>query len=261
MDSRFSTTGSRHHHWLYVWIPIFGSVVWFGTLLAMLVTWLAQGRPHYVSMEGNIAYISDVGADILKPLFITGCSITALSFFLTLVVEKGLRHTGRLVPNFRNRERVCAFLAILGSFIGGCGLILLSIFDTKRFPSLHRVFLLVFMLGVALSALFTIMELRFIAHDVPWLRTLRVHYIVKGIIAGAEILLAIAFAIFLFLDGTVAYDVAAILEWVIAFGFTFYLLSFAWDLRMSKGVGKGEARLLALQGADVGEHNGGMRQI
>jgi len=82
------------------------------TLLAMLITWLATGRPHYgkvypvcikmstlltklVSMEGNVPYISDIGADILKPLFIVGCSITAVSFFLTLFIERYLRHSGR----------------------------------------------------------------------------------------------------------------------------------------------------------------------
>ena len=60
----------------------------------------------------------------------------------------------------RRRERVLSTLAIIGSFIGGCGLILLSIFDTKRFTSLHRVFLLVFIVGVGLSAIFTVVEVR-----------------------------------------------------------------------------------------------------
>jgi len=32
----------------------------------------------------------------------------------------------------------------------------------------------------------------------------------------------------------------AVLEWVIAFGFTFYLLTFVYDLRLSKGVADGE---------------------
>lgn len=66
-----------------------------GTLLAMLITWLASGRPKYVSQEGSIAYISDVGADVLKPLFITGCVITGVSFFLSLSIERWLRHSGR----------------------------------------------------------------------------------------------------------------------------------------------------------------------
>ena len=65
------------------------------TLWALLITWLASGRPHYVSQDGNIAYISDVGADILKPLFIVGCSITGVSFFLSSAIERWLRHEGR----------------------------------------------------------------------------------------------------------------------------------------------------------------------
>ncbi len=58
----------------------------------------------------------------------------------------------------RRREKVFGILAIFGSFIGGAGLVLLSIFDTKRFTSAHRIFLLVFMIGVALSAIFTVAE-------------------------------------------------------------------------------------------------------
>ena len=84
-----------HTHWYYVWIPIFTALVWEATILAMLITWLAQGRPKYVTMDGSIAYISDVGADILKPLFIVGCSITGVGFALTLMVERWLRHKGR----------------------------------------------------------------------------------------------------------------------------------------------------------------------
>jgi hypothetical protein len=61
----------------------------------------------------------------------------------------------------RRREQVLSSLAILGSFIGGLGLILLTIFDTKRHPSLHRVFLLIFMVGVAMSAIFSVLEVRF----------------------------------------------------------------------------------------------------
>lgn len=148
----------RHHHWIYVWIPVFGAFIWCGTLFAMLITWKAQGEPHYSSQVGNLPYISDIGADILKPLFITAACITAICFVLALSVERGLRHSGRLLPNMRKREKVLSVLAIVGSGIGGAGLILLSIFDTKRHPNLHHVFLLVFMAGVALSAIFSILE-------------------------------------------------------------------------------------------------------
>ena len=76
--------------------------VGIGTLLAMLITYLAQGRPHYPSEDGSIAYISDVGADILKPLFVTGCAITGMGFFLSLVIERWLRHSGRCVTSRLN---------------------------------------------------------------------------------------------------------------------------------------------------------------
>ena len=148
-----------------------------GTLLSMLITWLATGRPQYVSQEGNIAYISDVGASYLKPLFIVGCSVTAVCFFLSLLVERWLRHTGRyvgwvtycvlsnkiriidsLMPTMRRRELVLGVLAAISAFIGGAGLILLSVFDTAQYTTPHRVFLLVFMMGVSLSAIFTVVE-------------------------------------------------------------------------------------------------------
>lgn len=102
--------------------------------------------------------ISDIGADILKPFFIIGCIITALSLVGTLFAERWLRHEGRLTRDHRLRQKILAILAIIGSFVGGAGLILLSGFDTKRYTSLHRVFLGIFMLGVALSAIFTVAE-------------------------------------------------------------------------------------------------------
>jgi hypothetical protein len=228
----------RYFHWSYVWIPLFGAFIWFGTLLSMLVTWLAQGRRHYVSMEGSIAYISDIGADFLKPLFVAGCSITAVCFFLSLCIERWLRHSGRLIPGMRRRERVFSILAILSSFIGGCGLILLSVLDTKRHPSLHRLFLLIFMIGVVLSAIFTVVEYRWISKDFNGFKELQTAYRAKSMIAGILIILAIAFGVALYKST----DAGAVLEWVIALGFTLYLLTFAYDLRLSKGVPRGHLK-------------------
>ncbi|KAJ7671580.1 Frag1/DRAM/Sfk1 [Mycena polygramma] len=239
-----SNVNAHNHpraHWWYVWIPIFGSFIWFGTILSMLITWLAEGgtsRPRYSSQEESIAYISDVGADFLKPLFVTGCCITAVAFFSSLLIERYLRHSGRLIPTMRRREKVFSVLAVLGSFIGGLGLILLSIFDTKRHPSLHRGFLLMFMAGVAISAIFTCIEYRWLSKDFFYLRQLRTAYIAKGIIVTLLVCLAIAFGICLFTQS--AFNAGAILEWTISLGFTFYLVTFYFDLRQAKGVHKGE---------------------
>jgi hypothetical protein len=66
----------------------------------------------------------------------------------------------RLLPYKRKTGWVCGILAVIGAFIGGLGLILLSVFDTARYVLAHRVFLLVFMVGVSLSAIFTVVEVR-----------------------------------------------------------------------------------------------------
>ena len=52
------------------------------------------------------------------------------------------------------------------------------------------------------------------------------------------------------------------LEWTIAFGYTFYLLTFAYDLRMAKGIHRGQLskeRMLAMQGR--GGNAAAMREV
>jgi hypothetical protein len=117
----------------------------------------------------------------------------------------------------RKRESVFGCLAVISSFIGGCGLVLLSVFDTQRHPTIHRLFLLVFMLGVVASAIFTVVEVcaimcfynsffffivnlqfRWLSKDFIYVRTLRIAYIAKATIASILIILAIAFAVALY---------------------------------------------------------------
>lgn len=195
----------------------------------------------------------------------------------------------------RKREAAFSYLAILGSVIGGAGVILLSIFDTKRHPSLHRGFLLMFLVGVVISAFFTIggvcnfssllelstssscpvvdhgallfVQYMWLSKDYPMYDTLKKAYIAKAIITTILVACAIVFGITLYTDGNVGgkhaffsschtlpqfvslllflsltdiFCVTGIFEWIIAFGYTFYLLSFAYDLRLSKGAHAGQ---------------------
>jgi len=66
------------------------------------------------------------------------------------------------MPTMRRRELVLGVLAAISAFIGGAGLILLSVFDTAQYTTPHRVFLLVFMMGVSLSAIFTVVEVEWL---------------------------------------------------------------------------------------------------
>lgn len=67
---------------------------------------------------------------------------------------------GRNQALVRRLEKGLDWASILAGAMGAVALILLSVLDTARHPSLHRLFLLLFMLGVVLSALFTTLEYR-----------------------------------------------------------------------------------------------------
>ncbi|KAI0315923.1 Frag1/DRAM/Sfk1 [Amylostereum chailletii] len=215
----------------YVWVPICGAFMWCGQLLAMLLTWVGEGTPVYISESGTVPFISDIGADILKPLFVTGCIVTATTFVLSLVLRR--RVSGRA----KGWERACTYAAILGGSVGGLGLVLLSGFDTKRHWALHRHFLYIFIGGVGASALCTVLEFRWMraryraadAEDIC--KRLDRAFTAKAVLALVLIAVAIAFGIENEVDPT-----GAILEWMIAFGFTLYFLTFAYDMRLARAL-------------------------
>ena len=228
-----SLLSERHRY--FVLIPLFAAFIWFSALLAMLLTWLISGCPKYVSTQVAVAYISDVGASFLKPLFVVACCITGSGLLISLTIERVLRHKGRLAPELHQRERILGRLAIVGAFIAMLGLALLSGFDVGRYPTEHYIFLLVFLIGVSLSAIFTVIEFRWLAHDYAEVEKLKTAYVAKAAIGLTLVLLAIVFGATAFC----APNVGGVVEWLIAFGFAFYLLTFAYDLRMARtGMGR-----------------------
>lgn len=189
---------------------------------------------HYVrygSMEPNqsIAYISDVGAQKLKPLFITGCVLTTIFLDISFLSDRWLRHRGRLVPNTTRGEKILSGLTIFWALIGTIGLILLSIFDTARHPMLHDLFLGFFIIGYLLSAIFICWEYQRLGVRNPEHNILAISFWIKLAFVLITIALAIPFAI-LTKNGGSGKNIAAILEWVIAVIFSFYVFSFYVDL-------------------------------
>jgi len=216
---------------LSYWVaPILGGLVWLATILALLLYWIIDAhKTHYVSMADaqTIAYISDVGASNLKPLFIAGCVLTTVLLDVSFAADRWLRHRGRLAPNTTTFEKVLSGLTIVFAIIGTAGLILLSIFDTARHPRLHDVFLLLFIAGYVLSAIFICWEYRRLGKSHRETRILRISYYIKLAFVLVEIILAVAFVSCTF---TGHYNPAAVLEWVIAFLFSAYVFSFYVDL-------------------------------
>ncbi|KZT52412.1 hypothetical protein CALCODRAFT_502355 [Calocera cornea HHB12733] len=239
----------RYFHVHPSWVPVVPIVAWFITLWVLLGVWLAQGRPQYPSMEESIAYISDCGATYLKPLFVVGCIITGIGFFATLLVDGLLRRAGILERTGRRKVRWLSYLSIASAFVGCLGLILLSGFDTLRYPHEHHAFLAVFMVGVILSAIFTIAEYAALmrspnVHNTRWLT---LSFYGKILVFVLELALAIAFGVCL--NNGHLYNPGAIIEWIVAFVFEFYLVTFWADLHPANAVlherdGDVEARMV-----------------
>ncbi|KAF1949602.1 hypothetical protein CC80DRAFT_428746 [Byssothecium circinans] len=209
-------------------VPLFSAFVWLAMLIAMLVTWSVQGQPFYSSMSENqsIAYISDIGAQGLKPLFITMSTVTVVSFDLAFILERWLRHTGKLVPNTSIWQKIYSGISLVAAIAGAAGLILLSIFDTLRHNRLHNIFLAVFIGGYIVSAIFICWEYQRLGIHFRQHSVLRASFWVKLAFILIEIALAVAFGVS---SRTHRYNTAAVLEWVIAFIFFFYVLSFFID--------------------------------
>lgn len=213
-------------YWVF---PVISALCWLGMLMGMLIHWNVTGKPHYASMDPsqNIAYISDVGAQSLKPLFIAGSCVTTVFLDAAFLSERWLRHNGRLVANTSVFQKVLSWLSLFFAGVGTVGLICLSIFDTLRHPTLHDLFLLLFIAGYVISAIFLCWEYQRLGIHFRQHAVLRNSFWIKLVFILVELALAIAFAVCNFKK---QYNAAAVLEWAVSFVFTFYLLSFVYDL-------------------------------
>ncbi|GAM89840.1 hypothetical protein ANO11243_078790 [Dothideomycetidae sp. 11243] len=212
----------------YYLFPIISGLVWTGTLLGLLIHWLVDGRPHYVSMAPTqtIAYISDVGAETLKPLFIAGSCVTIVCFDAVFILSNWLRQRERLAPHTNKSEKIFNILACVFSVVGGAGLILLSIFDTRRYHHLHDVMLAVFIIGYIVTAIFVCAEYQRLGIHQRQYRLLRFSFWLKLGWIFLFLALAIVFGVSMKKGRN---NLAAVFEWIIAFLFSIFVASFAID--------------------------------
>lgn len=159
----------------------------------MLVVWCKEGRPRLPSMapDQRIAYISDVGAQGLKPLFIATSTVMAIALDLALISDRWLRHKGRLARNRNWYEKTLSVLSVLSAIGGSVGIISLTIMDTYRHPTLHDRFIAVFVVGYVLSAIFICSSYASLGFKIREYRLLRATIYIKAVFAGTEIALAI----------------------------------------------------------------------
>lgn len=159
-------------------------------------------------------------------MFIAMSAVTVITFDLAFIFERYLRHTGKLARNTSHWQKVYSACATIAAIVGAVGLILLTIFDTKRHNKLHNIFLGVFIIGYIVSAIFICWEYQRLGIHYREHSILRISFWIKLFFIISEICLAIAFGV---CSKEHVYNVAAVFEWVVAFIYCFYVLSFFID--------------------------------
>ncbi|KAF1963239.1 hypothetical protein CC80DRAFT_294 [Byssothecium circinans] len=230
-----------HRLWLF---PVVAGTSWFVTLAAMLLTWIGRGCPHYPGQQNPyVAFISDIAAFQLKPLFLVGSLTTASCFIATVVAV----HASRYDRHMYGIEDVAwkrwtSTMAMLSGVVAGLGLTLLAVLDTFRFHTEHAVLLLVCLIGLSLSMVLTTV----VYWDQAWkptpFRRLRTYCVTGTVIVFVDFALGVGFYTLLQL---LYWRTAGVLEWVMAFTGAFYLFSLAGFVSVPKeGIDDEERRAL-----------------
>ncbi|KAJ6098550.1 hypothetical protein N7467_000085 [Penicillium canescens] len=230
--------------WLF---PVVSGCMWLAMLVAMLTSWAADGKPHYTTMndELSIPYISHIGAERLKPLFVAGCVVTGVFLTLSLLSERWLRHAGQLARNRDLFDKSCAIGSIFFALTGALGVILLSIFDTKHHQHLHYGFLAMFIASYVVCAILVCLEYIHLGRWYhPQARILLVSFYLKSLFIVCELGVAIGFGVCAKSSSKERKNAGAVLEWVAALIFAFFVFSIVPDLlpsvRTKKRVPQGE---------------------
>lgn len=213
----------------YWMIPVFSGCVWLAMLLAMLLTWAVHdGAPIITPMDDGqtIAYISDIGAHRLQPLFIAMGSVTVVTFDAVFISERWLRHRGRLHGNTSTFQKILSVLAIIASIVGAVGLICLTCLNDVKHGKAHDICLALFIGGYIVSAVFICWEYQRLGIHYREHHILRISFWIKLAFIFVELALAIAFGV---CNRKNIWNTAAILEWIVALIYTFYVWSFAID--------------------------------
>ncbi|CDZ96879.1 Frag1/DRAM/Sfk1 [Phaffia rhodozyma] len=230
-------------YWIF---PLLSALVWLAGLIALVSLWAVSGTPRYQEDSADIQFISDIGG-IYQKLFIGICVVTAALYVLSLFAERWLRHVDRIPGHGQRNKLIVIFdiLAIIFGILGAAALIVLSAFNTYNYSTVHWTSTCVFILCVAISAVFQSLEIFYLKKGHPDRPHLMRNSVLKMLVVIAAISVAITFGVlYSICSGGVDYSAspsaitrcnritgaAAICEWTVALIFDAYLFTLLLDL-------------------------------
>ncbi|KAF2457416.1 Frag1/DRAM/Sfk1 [Lineolata rhizophorae] len=219
-----------HLLWLF---PLVAAVIWFATLLTLLIRWLVRGMPKYPDQSNPlVAFISDIAAFEMKPVFLVGGSITAVAFVGTVCSVHYARYHHSMYGIYDVRWKLwLSILSVIAGIVASSGLVLLGIMDTFRHHEEHNILLKICFGGLSVCAICTSIVYWDQTKKPSPFRRLRLYCIASTAVVALEVCLAIPFMFFMY---TGWYRFAGVLEWVICFTGVFYILAFVGFVAVPK---------------------------
>lgn len=222
-------------------LPLFAGLFWLATILGLLLVWIVtDNHVRYRVNEAEVTFISYVGA-VHPALFITGSTITAILYVLSLLSERYLRHLRRIPGALAARDRRIDIAAVVFGSIGALALILLSIFNAFTHSVAHWTLTVIFVICIAISAICQTQEVRFLERNHSDRAHLRRSAIIKLVIVSLAIVGVIIFGVTLGICRSRAgvaptakcnttRSISGVAEWFIATLYDAYLFSLVLDL-------------------------------
>lgn len=212
-------------------LPLVSGTVWLITLLSLLIYWLAEGSPRYPGqVNPDVAFISDIGAFRLQPLFIAGGIVASLTLTGTIIsvhlAQRERRRSTRRPGDEQSRyEKWVSILACVFDVAACPCRICITFFDNYGHPGLHRTFLFLALAGTALGCICT----AFVVWGEMWSgptkgnKLLWRSCVFSNSLLVTEVVLGSTFTGLLWSG---QHRGAGFVEWVMAFVFTFYFWAF-----------------------------------
>lgn len=126
--------------------PVLCGFTFLATQLGLILQWVmvTHKTTSYATMHAGqkVPYLSDIGANEMKPLFMAGFALSAIFFSLGLTVD---RWVVALSLDFITRwQRVRSSSMIVCVWLGSAFLVLMTAYDTTGTHWIHIIFLAVF---------------------------------------------------------------------------------------------------------------------
>lgn len=141
-------------------------------------------------------YVSTIGSEGLKPLFVCGSFLMGILTLISTAAERMLGHQGRLLRTKKQWEKTSSWLTIATSFLGFMNLFLVAIFDCRDHYGSHVISLAMFLSFLGVASFTIVSEFYFLDPEYEHFRRLQISYFARFLWSILEVGLIASFVVY-----------------------------------------------------------------